>query len=380
MKTRWWFLGLLAIVTMAALVLSACTTAAPPTPTPTKAPPATPPKAASEATKPPAAAPTVPPAATPTPVPATLNFGSVGGVGSAGVFLAIDKGYFQEQGITVKTNDFRTVAEMIAPLGTGQLDVIGTPLSTALLAAADRGVDLKIVADHGQSLPKWEYGWIVLRKDLAESGKVKAPADLKGMKIAIPSQGSAGDQTVQILIQQAGLGSGEVEVVVLPFAEQAVALGNKGIAASYTVEPFIARGLQEGFSVKWIPNSQFFGGSTQLGTVVYGPPPLKNQDLGRRWMIAYLKGVRAYGKAFSSGEGRQEAVQILVKYSVVKEPNLYNVMEMPYLDPNGLLHKKSMDAQYKWFVDKGLYTGKKTLDDILDQSFADFASQRLGKQ
>ena len=378
---------ILVVVLGLVLAAAACAPAAAPTPTPTKPPaaaPTTAPAAAptkpAEPTKPPAATPTAAPAATATPRPATLKIGTIQSISDAGVYVAIDKGYFKEQGITMEVNNFRTVAELIAPLGTGQLDIIATPLSTALLAAADRGVDLKIVADKGQSLPNWEFAWLVLRKDLADSGQVKTGADLKGMKVAIPSQGSLGDQTTQILIEQGGLKPGDVEVIVLPFAEQAAAFGNKGIAASYTVDPFIARGIQQGFSVKWIPNSKFFDGKTETATIIYGSTLMKDQDLGRRWMTAYLKGIRDYLKAFTTKEGRAEVVSILVKYSTVKEPALYDVMEMPYLDPNGTPDRKSMDAQFKWFVDKGLYTGKKTFSDVIDLSYADFAAQRLGKQ
>ncbi len=168
--------------------------------------------------------------------------------------------------------------------------------------------------------------------------------------------------------------------MVLPFAEQAAAFGNKAIAASYSSEPFIARGIQEGFSVKWIPNSKFFDGKTQTATIIYGPALLKDRDLAQRWMVAYLKGVRDYLKAFTTKEGRDEVVNILVKYSTVKDPKLYDVMEMPYLDPNGGPDKKSMESQFKWFVDKGLYAGKKTFADIVDLSYAEYATQKLGKQ
>jgi len=381
----------LAILLAIAVALAACAPAAAPTPTPTKAPAVTPttapaptaaavPTKAAEPTKPAAATPTTAPAATATPRPATLKFGSIQSVSDAGVYVAIDKGYFKEQGITIEVNNFRTVAELIAPLGTGQLDFMATPLSSALLAAADRGIEMKIVADKGQSLPKWEFAWMNLRKDLSDSKQVKTPADLKGMKIAIPSPGSLGDQTVQMALEQAGLKATDAEIIVLPFAEHASAFANKGIAANYAVEPFIATGTAQGFSVKWIPNSQYFDGRTETATIIYGSAILKDQDLGRRWMVAYLKGVRDYMKAFTTKEGRDEVVNILVKYSTVKDPKLYDVMEMPYLDPNGTPDKKSMDAQYKWFVDKALYTGKKTFGDILDLSYSEFATQKLGKQ
>ena len=369
----------LAILLSVVFGAAACAPAAAPTPTPTK-PPAAAPTKAPEPAKPPAATPTPAPAATATPRPASLKFGSIQSVSDAGVYVAIDKGYFREQGITMEVINFRTVPELIPALGTGQLDVMATPLSSALLAAADRGIEMKLVADKGQSLPKWEFAWIVLRKDLADSGAVKTPADLKGMKVAVPSPGSLGEQTVQIMLEQAGLKPGEVTVEVLPFADQASAFGNKAIAASYTVDPYIARGIQEGFSVKWIPNSQYFDGKTETATIIYGSALLKDQDLGRRWMVAYLKGIRDYLKAFTTKEGRDGVVNILAKYSTVKDTKLYDVMEMPYLDPNGLPDKKSMDAQYKWFVEKGLYKGTKTFDDMLDLSYADYASQRLGKQ
>lgn len=374
---RWTALAMLLGIVVA---LAACAPAATPTPTPiTKAPTPAPAKAADPA-KPPAPTPTAPPAPTPTPQPVTIKFGTPGVIADAGTYIAIDKGYFKEQGITMEVINFRSVAELIAPLGTGQLDIAALPLSVPLLAAADRGVELKIVAGGGEHRPNWAYGWIVLRKDLADSGQVKSPADLKGMKVAIPSLGSLGELTVQRMLEQAGLKPDDVEMVVLPFAEQAAAFGNKAIAASFTSEPFIARGIQEGFSVKWIPLYELFEGRLAGQLTVAGSGFLKDQDVARRWMTAYLKGARDYLKAFTTREGRDEVINILVKYSTIKDPKLYDLIEMPYLDPNGMPDKKSIETQYKWFVDKRLYTGKKTFDDIMDLSYVEYAAQRLGKQ
>ena len=97
-------------------------------------------------------------------------------------------------------------------------------------------------------------------------------------------------------------------------------------------------------------------------------------------MNAYLKGVRDYLKAFTTKEGREDVIKILARYTPVTDPKLYDLMEMPYIDPNGQHDKKSVDVEYKWLVDKGLYTGKKTFDDMTDLSFADYAAQKLGKQ
>ncbi len=379
------FCGSLVIVLVVVGFLAACAPPAAPASTPTAA--AKPPTAAATPTPAAVAAPTTaPPKATavpptPTPKPATLKIGSTQSASDTGIYIAIDKGYFKEQGITMELVNFRSVGELVPPVATGQVDIVSMPLSSALVAAADRGVELKIVADKAQGRPKWDSAWIVLRKDLADSGQVKTPADLKGMKVAVPSLGSIGEQTVEIMLQQVGLKLTDIELVVLPHAEQVTALGNKAVAAGYTVDPYIARGVQEGFVVKWIPNSQLFGGRIQTNVVVFGPAMLKDQDLARRWMTAYLKGGRDYVNAFGSrGAARDEAVSIAIKYSTVTDPKLYDLMEVSYSDPNGELDRKSLDAQFKWWVEKGVYTGKKTFNDLVDLSYAEYAAQKLGRQ
>ncbi len=372
---RFWVRGTGTLLVLAVL-LSACAPAASPAPTPA-VPMSAPTKAPQAANPSPVT--TTAPAATPTPKPATLVFGNNQTLSNAGIFVAIDKGYFQEQGITLKVENFQSADQLIAPLGTGQLDVSSNAVSVALLAAADRGIEMRAVAGLNQYRPKWESGWVMLRKDLADSGQLKTPADLKGMKVAVSSKGGLGDQVVQTMIEQAKLKPEDVDVVVLPLAEQVAAFGNKAIAASWATEPYIVQGVQQGFSVKWIPTSQFFGGNAQGLFVIFGASLLKDQDLARRWMVAYLKGARDYLKAFTTKEGRDDVIKTLVKYTTLKDPKLYDVMEMPYIDPDGMPDKNSVDAEFKWLVGKGLYAGKKTFADMTDLSSVDYAVQKLGK-
>ncbi|MBI2953606.1 MAG: ABC transporter substrate-binding protein [Chloroflexi bacterium] len=382
-------IGLLMLALLATVV--ACTAAATPTPTPKPAAPAATavkpaatsaaaPTAAAKATAPAPAA-TKPAASAPaaTPVPASIKIGSVSSTGEAGIYAAIEKGYFKEVGITAEVNVFRIASDIVPAFSTGQLDVGALPISLALLSAADRGVQMKIVADRGTSMPGFEYAWLVLRKDLADSGQVKTPADLKGMTVAIPSKGSLGDQTVQVMIEQAGLKPDDVETVIMPFQDHSVALANKAIAAAYTIDPYVARGVQEGFSVKWIPNSKYFGDKLSIAIMALGPELVKNKDVANRFMVAYLKGARDYVKAFTTKEGRDDMVKILAKYTPVTDPKLYDVMEMPWVDPDGIIDLKSVNAQYQWFVEKGLYKGKVSFNDLVDMSYAEAAVQKLGK-
>src|SRR6266849_7509789 len=108
----------------------------------------------------------------------------------AGVFIADKKGYFRSEGLTVTMTPFASAAGMIAPLGRGQLDVGGGTVAAGLYNAVERGINLRIVADKGTVTDKLEYSTLVVRKDLADSGRYKSLADLKGMTIAAASPGS----------------------------------------------------------------------------------------------------------------------------------------------------------------------------------------------
>ncbi|MDP2953397.1 MAG: hypothetical protein Q8O76_08800, partial [Chloroflexota bacterium] len=144
-------------------------------------------------------------------------------------------------------------------------------------------------------------------------------------------------------------------------------------------EPYVAKGVQQGLFVKWIAQSNY--NILQTGFIIFGQKMVEDRDLAERWLTAYLKGTRAYLDAFGPKRiNRDEAVSIMTKYTVDKDPKLYDIMEMPYFDPNGVPDKKSMDAVYKWFVAQGLYKGKTTFDDLLDLSFVNNAAQKLGKQ
>jgi NitT/TauT family transport system substrate-binding protein len=65
------------------------------------------------------------------------------------IFIADKKGYFREEGLEVKVVNFRSAADMVAPLGAGQLEAGAGSASAGLYNAVARGIRIKIVADKG---------------------------------------------------------------------------------------------------------------------------------------------------------------------------------------------------------------------------------------
>src|SRR2546421_9333782 len=106
-----------------------------------------------------------------------LTVGTTGSSSDAPFFIADKKGYFADEGLKVKIIRFDSAAKMVPSLGTGELDVGSGATSAGLYNAAKRGVDIRIVADKARAAKGYGFESILLRKDLAESGKIGSLKD-----------------------------------------------------------------------------------------------------------------------------------------------------------------------------------------------------------
>ncbi len=370
--------GIALVLTVLAL---ACSPAAAPTPTPTKAaaPAAT---VAPQSSPKPAATVQATPAAQTSPAakPTTVRFGSPGSVSDAGVFIAMDRGYFKDVGLDVQLLSFQSGPMMVAPLSSGDLEVGGGTISTGLLNAIDRGVPLKIVATKGSSLKGFEFSRVTVRKDLIDSGQVKEIKDLKGKNFGVAAKAGGGEAIIAYFLKQGGLSIDEVNLQVLALPDMIAAYTNKAIDAAQQIEPTLNTGVERGLTVRWAPGatSTVYGGEYQAGELVFSDQFAKNSDAARRFMVAYIKGMRDYNDAFGKGKDKAAITSILAKYTSEKDLTIYDRMEMPHLNPDGKMHMASMKMDLDYFKEKGYYTGKTEIQSIVDTQFTDYAVQQLG--
>ena len=137
--------------------------------------------------------------------PIVVTVGAAGTTSDAPIYIADKKGYFSDEGLAVKVTDFRSAADMVPSLGTGQLDAGAGSASAGLYNAVLRGVRIKIVADKASSPPGYGATKILVRKDLVDSGRYKEPKDFKGMKFAMNAPGVSNTATLNALLKSAGL-------------------------------------------------------------------------------------------------------------------------------------------------------------------------------
>jgi NitT/TauT family transport system substrate-binding protein len=350
-----------------------------------KPPPAAAPPAASSAAAPAApvasgAAPARPAAPTAPPPVATVRLGALGSVTDAGFFIGLDRGYFKEQGLDLDLIPFDSGARMVAPLGAGQLEVGGGSHSTGLFNAIARNIDIRLVADKGSAPPGYGFQALLFRKDLVDSGQLRTPADLRGMRIGISARGTSGEPDVAAYLQPYGMTLDDVEMVELAFPEHAAAFAGRTLDASMNIEPFVTFIADQGTGTIYERLDTFVPGE-QIAEVIYSGQFAQEQpDAARRFMVAYLRAVRDYNDAFSRGDTakRQQIVTTLTQHTTVKDPALYDRMAMPGLDPDGRINMARVAAHQDFWVATGQQQARVNLDTVIDPRFADAAAQTLG--
>jgi NitT/TauT family transport system substrate-binding protein len=317
------------------------------------------------------------PASTPPPVKVTV--GRSGASGDWPVYIALERGYFRAEGVDVDLVPFTTAGDMIAPLASGQLLVGTGGVSVGLFNAVARGVPIRVVADKSHVPPDFTgTGWVV-RQELLGDGSVKAPRDIKGLTIGIGSRGSVIDTELDVLLQKGGLTREEVTLKDVAHVDQVAAFANKSIDVAYSFEPYINALVDQGFARMWIPSGQLIPYHEQ--TVILYSPVFAEQypEAARRWMVAYIQGVRDFIKAYKGQDPPDDVVAALIKHGNEKDPAKVRASRPSPINPDGYALLESLQTDLDFFVRAGLVTTPPNLTELVDSSFVDYAIARLGR-
>jgi NitT/TauT family transport system substrate-binding protein len=182
--------------------------------------------------------------------PITLRVGYNLWVGSAGTYIAEKKGYFKDAGLDVKFIEFPNPTESTQALLTGNVDISGTTLDTAVMVKSieQPGQDLKFFHIVDQS-----FG----ADGIVSKDTIKTVADLKGKTVAV-TIGAVNHFLLSHALQQAGVKESDVNLTnVSPEQTGPLFLTGK-VDAAVTWEPYLSQAKSKGgkilYSTKDAPN------------------------------------------------------------------------------------------------------------------------------
>lgn len=295
------------------------------------------------------------------------------------LFVGMEKGYFAAENITVTPVFFRGGGELIPSLSVGQIDVASTSPGAALFNAMASGVNAKIVADYW-TIGKERSGdsaYIVARKDLVTSGKLKSPKDAKGMTIAITARGQMTELFANSYLASGGLTQSNVRIVVLPLPDMVAALNNKAVDLISAIDPYPTLAVDGGTGAKVASLSTLMPGLVQA-VLMYGDR-MENKDrsLGMRFMRAFSKS-NLYIRAHLDPAGRAELAKIYQKYIPIDNPELYERVGLA-VGPEKLTPVIEGKYALRWQMEQYVRNGDvKIAPDMrkaIDPAFADAAAR-----
>ena len=311
-----------------------------------------------------------------------ITVGATSSTSDAPIYIADKKGYFRAEGLEVKVANFRSAADMVAPLGAGQIEAGAGSASAGLYNAVARGIRIKIVADKASSPPGYGGTKILVRKDHVESGRYRELTDLKGMKFAMNAPGVSNTSTLNTLLKSAGLKYSDVETVDMPLPDHVAALKNKSVDAAASVEPGPALAVRNGDAVVIKSDDEILP-NHQIAVLLYAEEfALKRPAAARSFMRAYLRAVRFYNGALADGRlggpNADEVIAILSEATPIKSREIYKLITPTGMNPDGRVNKASLAHDLAFYAEQGLVKGAVDLDDAVDGSFVEAALQELG--
>ncbi len=311
-----------------------------------------------------------------------ISVGATSSTSDAPIYIADKKGYFRAEGLEVKVANFRSAADMVAPLGAGQIEAGAGSASAGLYNAVARGIRIKIVADKASSPPGYGGTKILVRKDHVESGRYRELTDLKGMKFAMNAPGVSNTSTLNTLLKSAGLKYSDVETVDMPLPDHVAALKNKSVDAAASVEPGPALAVRNGDAVVIKSDDEILP-NHQIAVLLYAEEfALKRPAAARSFMRAYLRAVRFYNGALADGRlggpNADEVIAILSEATPIKSREIYKLITPTGMNPDGRVNKASLAYDLAFYAEQGLVKGAVDLDDAVDGSFVEAALQELG--
>jgi len=291
----------------------------------------------------------------------------------APLYVAIERGYFTQQGIDVELIGTPGGLSSFAVLASGRAEVVIGGLGASLFNAAARGLDFKVVGPVHMERPPVSTPLVVSKKAY-DSGEIRSVADLRGKKVSVNVIGSATEFWLHSALLRGGLTIDDVQLVAVNFPEVPAALANGAIAAGLLGEPLATLAEGQGQIVRL---SEDFVNGIQVTAVYYsGDFIRRSPKLATGFMIAWLQASR---DLYGDGYRRDDIARIVEKYTGVPAA-VVKKARPPFHEPDGKMNFNDFKRLQDFFRKRGELTYDKALGPsaYIDTSFVRQAVAALG--
>jgi NitT/TauT family transport system substrate-binding protein len=340
--------------------------------------------------KPAASAPAAAPAAAASPArPAlataprvTVKVGYLPVASWAPLFLAQERGYFEEVGLEVESSPFGNYATQVPLLAQGQLHVAGCANAVICYNAFSRGLDLRIVTDlssAGKTEKSRGSSALVVRKDLYDNSTIRGPRDLIGRTLFTQAGPGSGQHAWagHWLIRN-GVDPNAMDWTQLQFPDLFAAMQNQAAEVGFQSEPFVTAGVSRGVHSVLATAEEMQPGLQQTYVMYFTGIEGLGAQAGERFMVAWLRAGRDFLNAMEYGIDQDAVIEVLTRETGIKDPEVHRQSKFPWHNPNGEVNREALQADADFFADLGLMSHT-DVSPAFEDKYRQFAVRYLGE-
>lgn len=312
---------------------------------------------------------------------ATVDIGMLKLTSSAPLFIAIEKGFFEEENIKPNVEWFDAAQPIAVATTGGSVDVGATGITASLYNMVAGGEELLIVADKGRE----QEGYSSTALMVPEDSPIESIEDLKGKEIGITQTGSTFHYMAGRVLEEHGLSTDDVELVPLNSIPGLMeTLESEQVDAVLLNEPNITRVENDGYGkvIAQVGDEIEYQTSGLFFSKVFS----EDEDVAHRFLKAYVKATQYYYDAvlvkeddeIVPGENYDEVVNIIADYTD-QEPEIIKE-GLPYMDRDGELLISDIQTQVDWYYKEGLIEQDMDAKDILNPDLLEKALNELGDE
>lgn len=300
----------------------------------------------------------------------TVKIGLLKTTSSAVAEIAIERGYFNAQGLDAELVPFDAAEPVAVAVASGDIDFGITGLTAGLYAL---GTQLRIVSGHLQEHPGFHANAIVASNKAYDAG-LKKLKDLAGHSVGVTQIGSSLHYSVALVAEKSGIALDSLRIVPLQSnANVASAVSGGQIDAAATLgnfaSPAVARGAVK--LLAWAGDIAPW----QFGALITSARMAdQHPDTVKRFLAAMHNGQRDYHDAFTAPDGTRRdgpdapAIFAILSGFLGQTPEQMEPA-LAYVDGQGRLDVKDVLHQIEWYRTHGYLKNAVDGNTLIDKRF-----------
>ncbi len=303
---------------------------------------------------------------------------------SAPLYIAVERGYFADEGLDVALKFMKSAQPIAMALAAGDIDVGATGLTAGLYNAAANGLNFSIVADKGRVWPGYNLVGLMVSHDAWEKG-VKTLSDLKGKRVGVTQMGSTFHYMLGNILNKNGMELEDVKVTPLGGVKNMMdAVAANRIETAFMVQPFctVMEKKNMGHVMLWAGDEMRY----QIAAIFFSEKLAENEGLSLIFLRAYIRACRYYhdnclvrkdGRPVK-GAGFDEVIGYIAKYTS-RKPSLI-ALGLNYNDRDGRLFAGDVQRQIDWYYAHKMIENKLNAQKIVNMALWQKAFDSLDKK